>query len=108
MPEADRLAPWSWLQQVPMSRRKLLKLGSLGLAGTGLTLQGLLAADAARPKGGLTPLADNCILMFLNGGPSHLAVGNFSPLPRHWWITRCASICRDSHDRLIGPRLFAR
>lgn len=74
----DRLTPASWLDQVPFSRRQLLKLGSLGLAGTGLTLPTLLASEA-KSKGVLKPLADNCILLFLNGGPSHLDMWDMKP-----------------------------
>lgn len=71
--------PWSWWNQIPVSRRKLLQLGSLGLAGMGLTLPGLLGADAARSRPGQAPLADNCILLFLNGGPSHLDMWDMKP-----------------------------
>ncbi|MFO0926483.1 MAG: hypothetical protein U0736_05515 [Gemmataceae bacterium] len=54
------------------SRRQLLQVGAASLLG--LDLPRLLAADAARrnarkPSG---PRADALILVFLNGGPSHL------------------------------------
>lgn len=71
--------PWSWFEDVPVPRRRLLKLGTLGLAGTGLSLPGLLAADRSRSAGDPAPLADNCILLFLNGGPSHLDMWDLKP-----------------------------
>ena len=67
---------WSWWNDVPISRRRLLKLGNLGLAGMGLTLPRLLAADSVRT---IAPRADNCILLFLNGGPSHLDMWDLKP-----------------------------
>jgi hypothetical protein len=72
-------SPWSWWNNVPVSRRRLLKLGNLGLAGMGLSLPHLLAADSARTNSAHGPLADNCILMFLNGGPSHLDMWDLKP-----------------------------
>lgn len=70
--------PKSWFESIPYSRRKLLQLGSLGLAGMGLTLPRLLANEA-HSKGARQPLADNCILIFLNGGPSHLDMWDLKP-----------------------------
>jgi uncharacterized protein (DUF1501 family) len=56
-----------------LSRRGLLQVGALG--GVGLSLPQLLAADtqthAAR--------ADSCIVIFLNGGPSHLDMWDMKP-----------------------------
>ncbi|WP_010584651.1 DUF1501 domain-containing protein [Schlesneria paludicola] len=71
--------PWSWWNQVPVSRRKLLQLGSLGLGGMGLTLPRLLASDATGGQRLGPSLADNCILLFLNGGPSHLDMWDMKP-----------------------------
>ncbi len=58
-----------------IGRRRLLQVGSLGLAG--VSLPKLLAADD-RPAGP-TPKADACILIFLNGGPSHLDMWDLKP-----------------------------
>src|SRR5436190_2674942 len=44
-----------------LSRRQLLKLGTLGMAGCGLSLPRLLAAEAEAPRYGIHPSADNCI-----------------------------------------------
>jgi hypothetical protein len=61
-----------------LTRRRVLQVGSLGLAGCGLSLPGLLANEAS-PGSALKPLADNCILLFLNGGPSHLDMWDLKP-----------------------------
>jgi hypothetical protein len=45
----------------------------------GLALPDLLRADAGRQGTGLTPRADACILIFLNGGPSHLDTWDLKP-----------------------------
>lgn len=74
----NRSTPWDWLYRVPVSRRKLLQLGGLGLASSGLTLPQLLASDAAA-KSSNRVLADNCILLFLNGGASHLDMWDMKP-----------------------------
>ncbi|WP_375314911.1 DUF1501 domain-containing protein [Schlesneria sp. DSM 10557] len=71
--------PLDWIHQIPVSRRKLLKIGSLGLAGMGLSLPHLLASDAAKANSRRSTLADNCILLFLNGGPSHLDMWDLKP-----------------------------
>jgi hypothetical protein len=57
-----------------ISRRQVLQFGGAGLLG--LSLPGLLRADAARA---LAPKADACILIFLNGGPSHLDMWDMKP-----------------------------
>jgi hypothetical protein len=49
----------------------MLQVGGIGLLN--LTLPGLLRAARAKPK------ADACILMFLNGGPSHLDMWDMKP-----------------------------
>ncbi len=58
-----------------LNRRHLLKLGTLGL--TGITLPRLWGADAANL--GRQTAADSCILLFLNGGPSHLDMWDMKP-----------------------------
>jgi hypothetical protein len=72
---ADRIHPVA----AGLSRRKWLKLGTLGLAGCGLSFPRLLAADAEAPRYGIRPTADNCILLFLDGGPSHLDMWDMKP-----------------------------
>jgi hypothetical protein len=58
----------------------MLQIGAIGALN--LALPQLLAADArARPAG--KPRADSCILVFLNGGPSHLDTWDMKPaLPK--------------------------
>lgn len=53
-----------------VSRRQMLQVGGLGLMG--LALPRLLAAQSAAESAGIKPRADACVLIFLNGGPSHL------------------------------------
>ncbi len=63
-----------------LSRRELLRVGALGTAG--LTLPQLLASQAARgagPVNGPAAKADACIILFLNGGPSHLDMWDMKP-----------------------------
>lgn len=55
------------------SRRQILQAGAIGYLG--LSLPRLLRADAART----TASADSCILVFLNGGPSHLDMWDMKP-----------------------------
>ncbi len=59
-----------------LSRRDLLQVGSLGLMG--VTLPQLLADERQAP-GTLVPTADSCIILFLNGGPSHLDMWDCKP-----------------------------
>lgn len=54
-------------------RREFLRVGALG--GLGLSLPKLLAAKAA----GAPTRADSCIVIFLNGGPSHLDMWDMKP-----------------------------
>lgn len=63
----------------PLSRRRFLNLGMLGAAGCGLSLPQLLAAEHAAANYGITPTADNCIMLFLDGGPSHLDMWDMKP-----------------------------
>jgi hypothetical protein len=57
------------------TRRGVLRLGSLGLLG--VSLPRLL--QARHSDEGLTPKADSCILIFLDGGPSHLDMWDPKP-----------------------------
>jgi len=66
----------------PISRRGLLRIGSLGALG--LTLPKLLRADGARgtaPRSGgaAHPRIQSCILIFYYGGPSHLDTWDMKP-----------------------------
>lgn len=67
------MAPHSNQNRRIVSRREFLRVGALG--GVGLTLPALLAA---RKEGG-SPRADSCIVIFLNGGPSHLDMWDMKP-----------------------------
>jgi len=62
-----------------LTRRRVLQVGSLGLGGLGLSLPRLLANETLSEQDRLRPLADNCILFFLNGGPSHLDMWDMKP-----------------------------
>jgi hypothetical protein len=57
-----------------ISRRDILQVGGIGLLG--LALPGLLRA-AAQPRRSAS--ANACILIFLNGGPSHLDMWDMKP-----------------------------
>ena len=57
----------------PVGRRQFLRAGAL--AGIGLSLPQLLAAKAS----GVASRADSCIVIFLNGGPSHLDMWDMKP-----------------------------
>jgi hypothetical protein len=59
-----------------IARRRCLQTASVGAFG--LTLPRLLQAEAARPAG-LRPSADACIILFLDGGPSHLDMWDMKP-----------------------------
>ncbi len=58
-----------------LTRRQVLQVGTLGTLG--LTLPGLLRAEIQQPLA--TAAADACILIFLNGGPSHLDMWDMKP-----------------------------
>src|SRR5437660_7390901 len=60
-----------------LSRRQMLQVGGIGLFGLGLP--GLLRANSRSSGTGLVPKADSCILVFLNGGPSHLDMWDMKP-----------------------------
>jgi hypothetical protein len=60
-----------------VSRRELLEIGGIGL--WGLSLPRLLRASAIEQDRLMAPRADACILIFLNGGPSHLDMWDMKP-----------------------------
>src|SRR5438105_14850850 len=68
-------APVKCRGPVRISRRQLLQVGGISLFG--LSLPRLFAAEANRPAA--KPRADACILLFLNGGPSHLDMWDMKP-----------------------------
>jgi hypothetical protein len=57
---------------LPFSRREMLRIGGTGMMG--LSLAKLLAADQST-----TARADSLIIIFLNGGPSHLDMWDMKP-----------------------------
>jgi Protein of unknown function (DUF1501) len=61
---------------VRLSRRHMLQVGCANLVG--LSLPQLLRAEAQRPKSDDTR-ADACIILFLDGGPSHLDMWDMKP-----------------------------
>lgn len=65
------------LWQRRCSRRGILQMGAFGMAGSGLTLPQLLASEQSRTS--LRSKADHCIVLFLNGGPSHLDMWDPKP-----------------------------
>src|SRR5687768_11441138 len=63
---------------VPLSRREMLKVGALTWAG--LSLPQLLAARAAAADSATArKTAKSCILLFLEGGPSHIDLWDMKP-----------------------------
>jgi hypothetical protein len=64
-----------------VSRRQMLQIGGLGLMG--LSLPRLLAAETTAAAAGIVPRADACVLIFLNGGPSHLDMWDMKPDAPH-------------------------
>lgn len=61
---------------VRISRREVLQAGAAGVLG--LSLPQFLRADA-KSAGATAARADACILIFLNGGPSHLDMWDMKP-----------------------------
>jgi hypothetical protein len=59
-----------------LSRRQVLQVGGASLLGLGLPR--LLSAEHQRPAG-VSAKADACIIVFLNGGPSHLDMWDMKP-----------------------------
>ncbi len=60
-----------------ISRRRVLQAGTFGALGASLT--DLVASDESNRREQLTPGADSCVLIFLNGGPSHLDMWDMKP-----------------------------
>src|SRR5467141_3869451 len=60
-----------------LSRRELLQVGAASWLG--LSLPRVLRAESHSAGTGLTARADACILLFLNGGPSHLDMWDMKP-----------------------------
>jgi Protein of unknown function (DUF1501) len=60
-----------------VSRREMIQIGGISLLG--LELPQLLQADTVQKKTGGRKHADSCILLFLNGGPSHLDMWDMKP-----------------------------
>ena len=60
-----------------VTRRNLLGGGAAGLLG--LSLPTMLRADAERARTGGASRADHVIILFLNGGPSHLDMWDMKP-----------------------------
>lgn len=63
-----------------LSRRELLRIGGSGTLG--ISLPQLLQSTAKSSEDGrksLTARADSCIIIFLNGGPSHLDMWDMKP-----------------------------
>ncbi|HXJ71530.1 MAG TPA: DUF1501 domain-containing protein, partial [Candidatus Dormibacteraeota bacterium] len=61
----------------PLSRRRLLKVGSLSLLG--LNLPGLLRAEATRKDKPFKARAKSVIFLFQWGGPSHVDMFDMKP-----------------------------
>ena len=62
---------------VGLTRRNMLQIGTIGALKLGLPQ--VLAAQENQPVNGLRARADSCILVFLNGGPSHLDTWDMKP-----------------------------
>lgn len=60
-----------------LSRRDLLQVGASSVLG--LSLPSLLRAEGRTKSGKAAASADACILVFLNGGPSHLDMWDLKP-----------------------------
>jgi Protein of unknown function (DUF1501) len=74
-PRSDhRTSAWNG---AAVSRRQILRAGALGLAGAGISLPHLLAAEEG--PAAIRATADACILIFLDGGPSHLDMWDLKP-----------------------------
>src|SRR5438876_10197587 len=66
---------------VGLTRRNMLQIGAIGALN--LALPQVLAAGERPARDGSSPRADSCILVFLNGGPSHLDMWDLKPdLPK--------------------------
>lgn len=66
---------------VGLTRRNMLQVGTIGALN--LALPRLLAAEERLAQAGTAPRAESCILVFLNGGASHLDMWDMKPdLPK--------------------------
>ncbi len=65
------------MTQTRLNRRHAISVGYLGMLG--LSLPRFLKAQEAGTQQGLRPAADACIILFLNGGPSHLDMWDMKP-----------------------------
>ncbi len=61
------------------SRRELLRVGGAGLMGISLAKLLGAAEGASAPGSSVAPKADSCIILMLNGGPSHLDMWDLKP-----------------------------
>jgi hypothetical protein len=73
----SRRTPVACPGPVRLSRREVLQVGAASFLG--LSLPPLLAADAARIGSTRKRAAESCIVIFLNGGPSHLDMWDMKP-----------------------------
>jgi len=71
--EMSRIAP----DMHRISRRELLRVGGTGVMGVSLARL-LEARDGVSPTG-VIPRADHCVIILLNGGPSHLDMWDMKP-----------------------------
>lgn len=71
-----KFSDYLFTMSTTLTRRKLLHVGSSAV--TGVNLASLLRADQHPLRMGV-PQADNCIIIFLNGGPSHLDMWDMKP-----------------------------
>src|SRR5438876_226898 len=60
-----------------VSRRRMLQIGGASLLG--LSLPGLLRAQRAAGAAKMQATADRLLVIFLNGGPSHLDMWDMKP-----------------------------
>src|SRR5262245_17460821 len=69
--------PVSCQGPVGLTRRNMLQIGAI--SALNLSLPQVLAAGERLSQNGLTARAESCILVFLNGGPSHLDMWDMKP-----------------------------
>ena len=92
-----------------LNRRQLLRVGGLG--SLGLTLPGLLRAEAEGPVArgtkapGVASPIRSCILIFHYGGPSH--IDTFDMKPKHRRDPWPVRLDRDQRTRVAGLRALA-
>src|SRR5260370_10005582 len=69
---------------IGITRRNMLQIGAIGALNLGLPQ---LLAARERQAGKKPTKADSCILLFLSGGPTHLAMWAMKPDEPHETIT---------------------